>query len=272
NNRSMSDELNWDKTHPKYHVLYRKKNPAAEVWFGVGPLATHLREDDIDEELILYNLEGGKTYEYRVGGSCVGPGGSGGYVYSDIHEFTTRSRDSTGTYNCGEISGVALKGREPLERLGSNEVFTAGDYPVTAKEVYGGQGSYTGWGYITIPYLRDTKIKVYFQGIRINSGHQLMEGVLKTEYDDEWEGVMQGLNIEFPEEGQAEAPAVAGSTAAVTDSETGTATEAGEGDGYMAYEDDPDELFGPLPEEEETTAGPQTSPPGANEVANSVPG
>src|SRR5690606_10946655 len=116
------------------------------------------------------------------------------------------------------------------------------------------------------------------EGIRINSGHQLMEGVLKTEYDDEWEGVMQGLNIEFPEEGQtgaeAEAPAVTGSTAAVTDSETGTATEAGEGDGYMAYEDDPDELFGPLPEEEETTAGPQTSPPGANEneVANNAPG
>src|SRR5690606_15488599 len=139
----------------------------------------------------------------------------------------------------------------------------------TAKEVYGSQGSYTGWGYITIPYLRDTKIKVYFQGIRINSNHQLMEGVLKTEYDDEWEGVMQGLNIEFPEEGQtgaeAEAQAVTGSTAAVTESKKSTATEGREGDGYMGYEKGPNELFGPLPEEEETTAGPQTSPPGGGQ-------
>src|SRR5690606_20378815 len=145
----------------------------------------------------------------------------------------------------------------PLERLGSNEVFTAGDYPVTAKEVYGGQGSYTGWGYMPIPYLRDTKIKVYFEGIRINSNYQLTEGVLKTEYDEDWEGVMQGLNIVYPEEEQteAEAPAVANGTATVTDSETGTATGAGEEGEPMAYEEDPYELFDPLPEEVENTGG-----------------
>ena len=277
NNSSMSHKLNWFKTHQRYHVQYRKKNPAADAWFEVGPLSTHLREDDIDEELILYNLEGGKTYEYRVGGSCVGTGNRGGYVYSDIHEFTTRSRDSTGTYNCGEISGVELKGEAPLERLGSNEVFTAGDYPVTAKEVYGGQGSYTGWGYMPIPYLRDTKIKVYFEGIRINSNHQLMEGVLKTEYDEEWEGVMQGLNVEFPEEEQAEteaeAQAVVNSTATVTGSETGTTTEAGEEDEPMAYEEDPYELFEDITEEEtteETTAETQAGTSGANDAANSA--
>src|SRR5690606_23219672 len=131
-------------------------------------------------------------------------------------------------------------GQEPLERLGSNEVFTAGDYPVTAKEVYGSQGSYTGWGYMPIPYLRDTKIKVYFERISINSNYQLTEGVLKTEYDEDWEGVMQGLNIEFPEEEQAEAesPAVVNNTATATESETSIETVSEEVDESMAYEED----------------------------------
>src|SRR5690606_21516054 len=120
-----------------------------------------------------------------------------------------------------------------------------------------------------------TKIKVYFEGIRINSDHQLMEGVLKTEYDEEWEGVMQGLNIEFPEEEQTEpeASAVANSTATVTGSETGTTTEAGEVDESMAYEEDPYELFEDITEEEtteETTAETQAGTSGANDAANSA--
>src|SRR5690606_13221399 len=60
------------------------------------------------------------------------------------------------------------------------------------------------------------------------------------------------------------------STATATESETDTTTEAGEGDEAMAYEEDPYELFEPLPEEEETTAETQTGPSGANDAANSV--
>src|SRR5690606_33575458 len=131
---------------------------------------------------------------------------------------------------------------------------------------------YTGWGYMPIPYLRDTRIKVYFERISINSNYQLTEGVLKTEYDEDWEGVLQGLNIELLEEEQAEAeaPAVDNSTETATESETGTTTEVGEVDEFMAYEEDHYELFEPLPEEEETTAETQTGPSGANETANSA--
>src|SRR5690606_28909552 len=63
--------------------------------------------------------------------------------------------------------------------------------------------------------------------------------------DEDWEGVMQGLNIEFPEEEQAEAesPAVVNSTATATESETSIETVSEEVDESMAYEEDPYELF-----------------------------
>uniref|UniRef100_UPI00232F3708 hypothetical protein n=1 Tax=Aquimarina algiphila TaxID=2047982 RepID=UPI00232F3708 len=52
-----------------------------------------------------------------------------------------------------------------------------------------GDGIFSGWGYITVPYLQDTKLKVSFTGIRINTDYQLTEGMVMTDYDQNWGGV-----------------------------------------------------------------------------------
>ncbi len=67
--------------------------------------------------------------------------------------------------------------------LGINEVFTAGDFPVTVLQASGSNGVFSGVGYVEIPYLQDTKIVVKFTNIRLNSDRQLIAGTLETSYD-----------------------------------------------------------------------------------------
>ena len=46
-----------------------------------------------------------------------------------------------------------------------------------------GNGSYSGTGYVVVPYLANTKLKVTFSNIQINTDHQLINGYLETTYD-----------------------------------------------------------------------------------------
>ncbi|GIM53343.1 hypothetical protein CAPN004_23720 [Capnocytophaga cynodegmi] len=64
-----------------------------------------------------------------------------------------------------------------------NETFVAGDFPVTIIRATGSNGVFSGEGYVQVPYLLDTKIKVKFDGIKINSERQLIAGKLVTTYD-----------------------------------------------------------------------------------------
>ena len=72
----------------------------------------------------------------------------------------------------------------PLQTLlGANEVFTAGDFPVTVISAQGSNGIYSGTGYIVVPYLADTKVKVSFNNIKLNTDKKLIEGIVETTYD-----------------------------------------------------------------------------------------
>ncbi|CAA0183348.1 hypothetical protein JIP1097_20001 [Tenacibaculum maritimum] len=73
-----------------------------------------------------------------------------------------------------------------MQNIGINETFTAGDFPVTIKQVSGSNGRFRGVGYIVVPYLADTKLAVSFTNIRINTDYQLIEGVVSTTYDTTW--------------------------------------------------------------------------------------
>ncbi|WP_201288585.1 ATP synthase F0 subunit B, partial [Tenacibaculum maritimum] len=75
---------------------------------------------------------------------------------------------------------------QPLQNIGINETFTAGDFPVTIKQVSGSNGRFRGVGYIVVPYLADTKLAVSFTNICINTDYQLIEGVVSTTYDTTW--------------------------------------------------------------------------------------
>jgi hypothetical protein len=181
-------KINWQmRQHLRYRVQYRKKGYGEEDWFGLWSQSN---------EATIRNLEAGTAYEFRVGGDCTPlsasqHGGDEGLAYSPIHEFTTPTEDEMAYYNCGIPPDVEISNQDPLLSLGVNEVFTAGDFPITVKYVdyLGADGRYTGWGTMTVPYFGDTNIRVEFDNIKINTDYQLVEGMVETSYDPNWENV-----------------------------------------------------------------------------------
>src|SRR5690606_22080164 len=122
------------------------------------------------------------------GGQC---NENAGYTYSQIYEFTTALPNQALSYNCGITPEIEITNREPLQSLAVNDVFTAGDFPVTVTSAnpspFG--GGWVGAGYIVVPYLQDTKVRVSFNNIKINTDYQFIEGIIETEYDPTWGGM-----------------------------------------------------------------------------------
>ncbi|WP_047789797.1 AHH domain-containing protein [Tenacibaculum mesophilum] len=174
-------KLTWQghPDHKKYHVQYKRADIPDAEWFEVYTYNTQAQ---------ISNLREGKTYMFRVGGTCNElTDFDQNYSYSHMSQFTMPAKDEMGSsYNCGIIPEIQIDNNDPLKNIGINETFTAGDFPVTVKQIQGGNGTFTGVGYIVVPYLGDTKIAVTFDAISINTDYQLIEGVVKTTYDPTW--------------------------------------------------------------------------------------
>ncbi len=174
-----------------YNVQYRKKGSTTE-W------AT---QQSYQPVAILTGLEDKTEYEYRIGNLCgqmatvdnfnSAPNENTAYSYSGIQLFTTDGSASNHNYQCGIMPAVDIANRNPLQTmLSNNEVFTAGDFPVTVLSAEGSNGIYTGIGFIEVPYLADTKLKVSFNNIKLNTDKKLIDGVIETTYDPKEENVV----------------------------------------------------------------------------------
>ncbi|WP_288446739.1 fibronectin type III domain-containing protein [uncultured Chryseobacterium sp.] len=197
-------ELNWSiagQPAGLYNVQYRKKGSKAE-W---------VTQQSYQPSAILTGLEDQTEYEYRIGSVCgnvqtfnsTNPsenGNSGGnaYSYSGVHYFTTDSNDVDNNYQCGIMPAIDIANKTPLQDpLRINDVFMAGDFPVTILEISGGNGTYSGKGWIDIPYLSGVKVKVDLNNIQLNTDKKLIGGVVETTYDPEEKnvvGLSSGLN------------------------------------------------------------------------------
>ena len=184
-------ELSWNlagQPSGLYTVQYRKR----------GSTSQWQTEKSYQPKYIITGLEDQTEYEYRIGSVCgnlqtfnntnpITDGDSAGnaYAYSGVQYFTTDSKDKTNqNYQCGVMPAVDIANKSPLQSLlGANEVFTAGDFPVTVISAQGSNGIYSGTGYIVVPYLADTKIKVSFNNIKLNTDKKLIEGAIETTYD-----------------------------------------------------------------------------------------
>lgn len=177
-------KIRWQESpkHNKYHVQYKKANVDDAEWFEVFTY---------NNQAQISNLEAGITYDFRVGGTCNSLTQlEQSYTYTSINQFTMPTEDEAVSYNCGVAPNIEITNQTPLQNLGVNETFYAGDFPVTVKEIQNNGGRFTGNGFITVPYLADTKIAVGFEGITINTEYQLIEGVVQTTYDPNWGDVV----------------------------------------------------------------------------------
>lgn len=154
-----------------FTVDYREKGQNGSTWYNSATTANRM---------MLYDLKKDKTYEYRVGGTC-----DNGitYTYSDIKTLVMAGVDSAVNANCGMlVAEENIKNRTPIQTLLTGDVITAGDFPVKLLQV-SGQGAFTGAGYVTVPFIGQSRVKVKFTGITVNTDKQLIGGVIETTYD-----------------------------------------------------------------------------------------
>ncbi len=191
-------ELSWmpaGQPVGQFRVQYRKRG-------SVGDWAAEQSERS---SYTLTGLEEGAEYEYRIGTVCGGAtgsalqdnGGDGAYSYTAVQYFATGARGGqNGSYQCGTMPVVDIANRRPLQvQLVANEVFMAGDFPVTVIQAEGNSGSYSGTGYIQVPYLADTRLKVTFSNIQLNTDRKLIGGVVETTYDIEETNVVRAREV-----------------------------------------------------------------------------
>ncbi|MBZ4043853.1 DNA/RNA non-specific endonuclease [Flavobacterium hibisci] len=174
-----------------YEVNYREKNADSEWYKLVTPR----------ENLTLSNLKPNAVYEYTVGASCE----VGKYTHSTIKEFTTLVKDEIAFQGCGiKPDPKDLANKNPLPELFPNDVVTAGDFPIVVLHSTGSNGTFTGDGYVTLPFLEKfrklidaadalggekinigqfSRIKITFKDIGVNTDFKLISGEIVASYD-----------------------------------------------------------------------------------------
>jgi hypothetical protein len=182
---SKSVKITWQGNnvmHNKYHLQYRKSNVADAEWFS-----TYTQ----NEQATINDLEANQAYEYRVGASCEPPTTASSYTYSGINHFETPAQGQKTDFSCGLNPAITISNQTPIKNLLAGETFTAGDFPIKILSINPSPlgGGWEGAGYVTVPYLNDTKIAVAFKNIKINSDYQLIDGVVETTYDENWANV-----------------------------------------------------------------------------------
>lgn len=182
-----------------YQVNYREKNADSEWYKLVTPR----------ENITLSNLKPNAVYEYTVGASCE----VGKYTHSTIKEFTTLVKDEIAFQGCGIKPDPAdLANKNPLPELFANDVVTAGDFPIVVLHSTGSNGTFTGDGYVTLPFLEKfrklidaadalggekinigqfSRIKITFNNIGVNTDFKLISGEIVASYDkDNWDKML----------------------------------------------------------------------------------
>ncbi len=186
-----------------YQVKYREKNASSEWYNLVTPR----------ENITISNLKPNTVYEYSVGSSC----DIGKYTHSSIKEFTTLVRDEIAFQGCGiKPDPNDLANQNPLKELFPNDVVTAGDFPIVVIKSTGSNGKFSGEGYVTLPFLEkfrklidaadalagkdengeskgsigeNTRIRITFNNIGINTDFKLISGEIIAAYDPNWSGM-----------------------------------------------------------------------------------
>jgi hypothetical protein len=103
------------------------------------------------------------------------------------------AKNAVDSGSCGLLSDIKLANDTVLKTLQPDDQIMAGDFPVRFMTLKNNGSSYTGTGYITIPFLGYNRVKVKFDNIQVNTNRQLMKGMLMTTFDST---KLQGTNVD----------------------------------------------------------------------------
>jgi hypothetical protein len=193
-----------------YEIKYREKGSNSKWYSLITPR----------EYATIANLKPKTTYEYTVGAACE----LGKYVHGSVQEFTTTAQDEIAIAGCGiKPDPTDLKNKTPLPALFQNDVVTAGDFPIVVWHATGSNGTFSGDGYVTLPFLdkfrvaidaadatktprlggagglgKYSRIKITFTNIGVNTDFKLISGEIVASYDPNWGSILDGDKLLNP--------------------------------------------------------------------------
>lgn len=119
------------------------------------------------------------SYFYRVKaavGECFSPY-SKALAVATTEKCQSKAADML-VYSCGTDMEWESQLAAPLiQQLAKGDSIWASDFPIILTEVHG-KGSFSGKGYIEVPYFQEARINVNFQQITVDQNCQLREGIL----------------------------------------------------------------------------------------------
>ncbi|WP_164126143.1 fibronectin type III domain-containing protein [Sphingobacterium luzhongxinii] len=169
-------EVQWaaDPQIKAYRVEYRVAGNPANAWFGY---------DSEGSTYTLTGLQENTAYEVRVGTVC----DQARTVFSDPTTFTTLMTRKVDLADCGVRPDIRISNREPMELLRQGDVVMAGDFAVTLLRIQGGNGRFSGIGYVDVPFLGFVRLAVEFTDIEVNTEGQLIGGAIRSVFNAKWE-------------------------------------------------------------------------------------
>jgi hypothetical protein len=147
----------------RYRVEYRRKADEGEealTWFS---------KETTDEQVVLRDLEPETTYEVRVASLFQG------FVsrYSAVQTFTTPEVIAAA---CGVAPPHAITASTvPLTTALAGEYWQVGDFEMQVREVRGGDGVFSGWGVMSVPYL-SMQMPVKFDQVWVDEDYNVVRG------------------------------------------------------------------------------------------------
>jgi hypothetical protein len=163
--------------HLSYRVAYRK--------YADGQNWKWLEQATANTFTNLTQLEPNTEYQVTVGGLCA----ENFLTYSDTLRVRTLDSSQIQGVTCGQILPTDLSNRTPIASLAIGDSIKAGDFTVMITRIAGGAGNFTGQGYVKVPWMGDTKLKVLLKNISVNTDKKLIGGYIETAYDPEWKNI-----------------------------------------------------------------------------------
>jgi len=158
-----------------YIINYRSTDSGSDTWAIKSASGSSIN---------LTDLTPGHTYNYRVGTYC----DDNLPVYSATGSIAVPAEDIEFLANCGKDPQITITNRKPKDRLKPLDVIMAGDFPVVLTAVNGSGGTFSGTGWVKIPYL-GARFAVKFNSINVSEENRLIGGVIETAYDKTETGV-----------------------------------------------------------------------------------
>jgi len=175
NGQRASIEWQNDPMHLEWRVEYREKNNPKAEWFSLSNTLPRV---------LITDLKPGTQYEYRVGGACI----AANFVYSPLGSFTTAGFNQNYMPGCGDTILPAPGSGNPRQTLVAGDSIQAGSFTVYVGYVTG-TGSFSGQGYVIVPWLANAKVEVQFSNITVSEDKKLLTGEITTTYDPTESGI-----------------------------------------------------------------------------------